>query len=310
MLHKALVYKSTGSWYVARTEDGRVWSCRTRGKLKIDTDITSTNPVAVGDSVDLQIEDDNSNKAIITSIYDRHNYVVRESNHNKNLRQIIASNVDQALLIATIEQPKTSLGFIDRFLISCESRHVPAIIWFNKSDILSEEGKAYFNNAKEIYNTAGYEVHLSHQHDDEALQQLKQILHNKITLVSGHSGVGKSTLINYIIPDADITTMEVSEWSGKGMHTTTYAEMYNLPSGGKIIDTPGIRELGVIDIEKEELAGYFPELRKAAKACKYNNCIHVNEPQCAVQAAVREGQLHVERYESYLNILATIREKW
>jgi ribosome biogenesis GTPase / thiamine phosphate phosphatase len=264
----------------------------------------------VGDIVELQIESEDDAKAMIVAITDRQNYVVRESNHNKNLRQIIASNIDQALLVATIEQPKTSLGFIDRFLISCEARHVPAIIWFNKSDLLNEDGLAYYANIKEIYETAGYKVYLSNMQDAAMLALLRTIIDQKITLISGHSGVGKSTLINCLLPDLGLRTSEVSEWSGKGLHTTTYAEMFDVPSGGKIIDTPGIRELGVIDIEKEELAGYFPELREAAKKCKYNNCVHVNEPDCAVQAAVSNGKMHVERFESYLNILATIRKKW
>jgi ribosome biogenesis GTPase / thiamine phosphate phosphatase len=293
---------------VVHTQDNRVWQCRVRGKLKLDTEITSTNPVAVGDTVTMQIEDETFGKGIITGIEARKNYVVRESNHNKNLRQIIASNLDQAILIATIQQPKTSLGFIDRFLISCEAQHVPAIIWFNKSDVLDENDMAYFEHVKAIYETAGYQVYLSNNEDEQGHEILLKLLQDKKTLISGHSGVGKSTLINLMIPDLDLRTLEVSESSGKGMHTTTYAQMYDLPKGGRIIDTPGIRELGVIDIKREELSGYFPELRALITSCKYNNCIHVNEPQCAVLNALATNQLAEERYVSYLGILDTIRK--
>jgi ribosome biogenesis GTPase / thiamine phosphate phosphatase len=293
---------------VVHTQDNRVWQCRVRGKLKLDTEITSTNPVAVGDTVTMQIEDETFGKGIITGIEARKNYVVRESNHNKNLRQIIASNLDQAILIATIQQPKTSLGFIDRFLISCEAQHVPAIIWFNKSDVLDENDMAYFEHVKAIYETAGYQVYLSNNEDEQGHEILLKLLQDKKTLISGHSGVGKSTLINLMIPDLDLRTLEVSESSGKGMHTTTYAQMYDLPNGGRIIDTPGIRELGVIDIKREELSGYFPELRALITSCKYNNCIHVNEPQCAVLNALATNQLAEERYVSYLGILDTIRK--
>jgi ribosome biogenesis GTPase / thiamine phosphate phosphatase len=307
-LQPGLVYKSTGSWYLVHTQDGKVWQCRVRGKLKLDLEITSTNPVAVGDTVFMQIEDETFGKGMITGIETRRNYVVRESNHNKNLRQIIGSNLDQAVLIATIQQPKTSLGFIDRFLLSCEAQHVPAIIWFNKSDVLDEDGLAYYEHVKIIYEKAGYQVYLSNNEDSKGHLQLLKLLKNKTTLVSGHSGVGKSTLINLMIPDLDLRTMEVSESSGKGMHTTTYAQMYDLPEGGRIIDTPGIRELGVIDIKREELSGYFPEMRALITSCKYNNCIHVNEPNCAVLDAVRNKELAEERYLSYLGVIETIRK--
>jgi ribosome biogenesis GTPase / thiamine phosphate phosphatase len=309
-LQTGLVYKSTGSWYLVHTQDGKVWQCRVRGKLKLDLDITSTNPVAVGDTVFIQIEDETFGKGMITGIETRRNYVVRESSHNKNLRQIIASNLDQAILIATIQQPKTSLGFIDRFLISCEAQHVPAIIWFNKSDVLDEDGLAYYEHVKVIYEEAGYKVYLSNNEDEAGQNLMHELLRNKKTLISGHSGVGKSTLINLMIPGLDLHTLEVSESSGKGMHTTTYAQMYDLPTGGKIIDTPGIRELGVIDIKREELHGYFPEMRKMLNTCKFDNCIHVNEPQCAVLAAVASGHFAEERYLSYLGILESIRKEF
>jgi ribosome biogenesis GTPase len=306
---KAIIYKSTGSWYFCKTEDGRIWNARTKGKFKIDKEITSTNPIAVGDHVDVVLEDELENSLMIIGIDARKNYLVRISPHNKHQKHIVASNLDQSIIIATIKEPRTSMGFIDRYLVSCEVYHIPTMIIFNKADLLDEEDILYFEKVKKIYTDIGYPVYLISAEAKQGIDQLKALLKDNTTLITGHSGVGKSTLINTLIPVKDIRVSEVSEWSGKGMHTTTFAEMHDLPEGGQIIDTPGIRELGIVNVKRAELGGYFPEIRKKAQACKYNNCLHFNEPQCAVLQAVRDGTISEERYVSYAKIYETIDDK-
>ena len=305
---KATIYKSTGSRYIAQTADGKTFSARIKGVLKID-DITSTNPVAVGDEVEFEWENDNENDAVISFIYDRKNQVVRNSPHNKRQQHIVASNIDQSILFVTLREPKTSQGFIDRFLIGCEMYHVPAIIVFNKADIYKKKELEEFIFLKEMYENIGYTTILASVMNKEGLNDLKNLLKNKISLLSGHSGVGKSSFINLLFPHKELKTQEVSGWSGKGMHTTTFAEMFNLPGGGKIIDTPGIREFGLMHIKKQELSHYFPEMRNVLNDCRFNNCLHINEPGCAVKQAVAEGKIYEERYISYMNILDTIEEK-
>ncbi len=267
---KGLVYKSTGSWYLVQDETGNFLDARIKGKLKIDEDISSTNPIAVGDHVVFDLEDDTGKMAIIKEVTDRHNYMVRVSPHNKHQKHIIAANVDLALLVASIADPRTSTGFIDRFLITAEAYHIPAIIVVNKTDLLKKKHDAVLERWKEIYGMAGYEVYPVSATDKHTLAELETRLVNKTTLFSGHSGVGKSTLINQFIPGIDIKTQVVSGWSGKGQHTTTFAQMFDLPSGGRIIDTPGVKEFGLIDFEKEELSQYFPEMRVVLKDCKFN----------------------------------------
>jgi ribosome biogenesis GTPase len=302
---KALIYKSTGSWYIVETETGKRMNARLKGVLKIGN-ITSTNPIAVGDTVELEIEDELENTAIISKIYDRNNYVARVSPHNKHHHHIVASNLDQSLLFATLKNPKTSQGFIDRFLVACEMHHVPAIIVFNKADIYEEKELEQFANLKKMYNDIGYTVALVSMEQNQGLDILKNILANKTTLLSGHSGTGKSTFINMLFPDLELRTTEVSDWSGKGMHTTTFAEMFDLPFGGKIIDTPGIRELGLVDMKKVELSGYFPEMKKHLQDCKFNNCLHINEPGCAIKQAIGNEEITFDRYQSYYNILESL----
>jgi len=305
---QALIYKSTGSWYIVKTENGRVYNARIKGVFKID-DITSTNPIAVGDVVQLTPETEEGNTAMITDIEDRKNYIARSSPHNKSQHHIIASNLDQTLLFATIREPRTSQGFIDRFLVSAEAYHVPAIIVFNKADVYRPKDLAIFEVLREMYEGCGYPVIKLSMQTGEGLPQLKELLHNKTTLLSGHSGVGKSTFINAILPGYNLRTTQVSTWSGKGMHTTTFAEMFDLPFGGRIIDTPGIREFGIIDISRQELSHYFPEMRALIHDCRYNNCLHTNEPGCAIKAAVENDTIAESRYISYLNILDTIDDK-
>ncbi len=303
-----IVYKSTGSWYVVRDDVGKIYQARIKGVFKID-EITSTNPVAVGDEVEFEVEKEHEKTAMITEIYERKNYINRKSPSHKMHHHIVAANVDQCAMIATLKEPRTSQGFIDRFLIACEAYHVPAVIVFNKSDLYRDKEMQKYETLKSMYEQIGYTVLLMSMSMAEGLEGLKQLLKDKVTLLSGHSGVGKSTFINHILPDRVLKTQDVSGWSGKGLHTTTFAEMFDLPEGGKIIDTPGLREFGLVDISKQELSHYFPEMRVLIQDCQFNNCMHINEPGCAVKAAVEEGSIEIDRYVSYLSILETIEEK-
>lgn len=305
---KALVYKSTGSWYSVKAADDQFYNARIKGIFKIEG-ITSTNPVAVGDEVEIEIEDEADSIATINDIYDRKNYIARSSPHHGRDRHIIASNLDQVLLFATLKDPKTSQGFIDRFLVAAEAYHVDAVIVFNKADIYRKKEMQIFEEREKIYSTIGYKVILLSLETGDGLELVKAVLKDKVTLISGHSGVGKSTFINAVFPDLLLRTNDVSDWSGKGMHTTTFAEMFDLPFSGKVIDTPGIREFGITDIPKEELSHYFPEMRKLLNKCQFNNCIHISEPGCAIKEALETGEISVERYISYCNILDTIQNK-
>ncbi len=307
---EGLVYKSTGSWYSVRDKDGDSWNARIKGKLKIDEEISSTNPIAVGDTVLFDVEDDRINTGIITAVADRHNYMVRVSPHNKNQKHIIAANIDLALLVTSIADPRTSTGFIDRFLLTAEAYHIPSIIVVNKLDLLKTKHRHILEHWREMYGKAGYEVYAVSATDPGSLTALQERIQNKTTLFSGHSGVGKSTLINQFIPGIAIKTKEVSGWSGKGQHTTTFAEMFDQKGGGKIIDTPGVKEFGLIDFQKEELSQYFPEMRAVLKHCKFNNCLHINEPGCAVKQGVIDKTISEDRYVSYVAILESIEKKW
>ena len=308
---EAIIYKSTGSWYLAKTPEGVLWQCRIAGKMKIDEEITTTNPVSVGDLVDLEEEDLVQRTAIITRVRPRDNYIIRSSPHNRFKNHVVAANMDQAILVATLKAPRTSQGFIDRFLVTAAAYHVPAVVVFNKQDLYRAKEMQRFERLKEIYTGMSYPVLLVSALKDEGLEAIRGILAGKTSLLAGHSGVGKSTLINDLIPALAIKTQDVSGWSGKGMHTTTFAEMHELPFGGRIIDTPGIRELGIVDMEKQELSHYFLDMQPFLTGCRFNNCLHVNEPGCAVVEAVEEGKITVERYESYLVMLETLeRPGW
>ena len=301
------MYKSTGSWYQVKDLDGLQHNARIVGKLKIGG-ITSTNPIAVGDWVEIENQTEEES-TIITKVHERRNYINRISPHNKNQHHIVAANLDQSLLFATLKDPKTSLGFIDRFLVISEAYRVPAIIVFNKADLYKKKEQDKFDHIKQMYEAIGYTVKLISIEKNIGVQEVKELLKDKTTLLSGHSGVGKSSFINYIFPELKLRTKEVSGWSGKGMHTTTFAEMFDLPFGGKIIDTPGIREMGIVDVSKKELAHYFPEMRAVMNDCQFNDCIHFEEPGCAVKEAVNDGLIEEDRYLSYLNIRDTIEDK-
>lgn len=305
---QGIVYKSTGSWYLVKTTEQTFVQARIKGKFKID-DITSTNPIAVGDIVEMEMDNENEQIYVIETIHPRKNYINRQSPHRKHQHHIVAANLDQTLLFATLREPRTSQGFIDRFLIASEAYHLPGIIVFNKSDIYRKKELDLFAHYQKIYTNAGYRVFLLSMQTMEGFDELAISLYQKITLISGHSGVGKSTFINALLPGLDLRTENVSSWSGKGMHTTTFAEMFDLPTGGTIIDTPGVKEFGLVDISRQELSHYFPEMLRLLPNCQFNNCLHMNEPGCAVKEAVKMGVIHADRYISYCSILDSIEEK-
>lgn len=306
---KATVYKSTGSWYTVKDEAGNWHHARMKGVFKIDDEITSTNPVAVGDKVEMDIEDKTENTTIITGIADRDNYINRQSPRNKHQHHIIAANLDQSFLVATLKEPRTSQGFIDRFLVASEMYHVRPAIVFNKADLYKKKEEEKFGQWKNMYEAIGYKVFLISTKEMIGIDAVREQMKGKITLLSGHSGVGKSSLLNTILPDLQLRTKDVSGWSGKGQHTTTFAEMFDLPEGGTVIDTPGMREFGLVDISEQEVSHYFPEMRDRLNGCQFNNCLHVDEPVCAVKDAVMSGEIHEDRYISYLGILGSLKEK-
>ncbi len=297
---KGLVIKSTGSWYQILSDTGKQVDCRIQGKFRMK-DIKTTNPIAVGDRVEFELEPE-LETGVITHLEDRKNYIIRKSVNLSKQAQIIAANLDQAFLIVTLASPRTSLGFIDRFLVTAEAYDIPASIIFNKLDLFSEEGLEILASYEKIYTDLGYPCYHVSAKEGTHIEQIQALLQNKVTLISGHSGVGKSTLINAILPEAKVRTGAVSDWSDKGQHTTTFAEMYTLPFGGYLIDTPGIRELGIIDIEQQELGHFFPEIRNRMNDCRFHNCRHINEPGCAVLEAVDNGEIEPSRYDSYLSI--------
>ncbi|EON75757.1 Ribosome small subunit-stimulated GTPase EngC [Lunatimonas lonarensis] len=296
------VMKSTGSWYILQSDQGIV-NARLRGKFKQE-DLKLTNPVSVGDWVEWDFEDQQET-AVITEIQPRENYIIRKSTRKQQFSHILASNIDQAFLVITIKDPRTSLGFIDRFLVSTESFRTPAFLLVNKIDTLGKpKDLEYLGLIREIYEPLGYPVlEISALSQEHLANELSPLLSGKTTLLAGHSGVGKSTLLNRLIPDANQATRSVSKFTSKGVHTTTFAEMFPFEKSGYLIDTPGIKEFGILDIEDQELSHYYVELRKYLGRCKYHNCKHVNEPGCEVLQALDRGEIHPYRYENYLNIL-------
>lgn len=275
---------------------------RLRGKFKLKG-MKVSNPLAVGDRVEFDVETTGEDTAVIHKIEDRENYIIRKSTHKAEHAHIIAANLDQALLIATLVSPRTSFGFIDRFLVTAEAYGIPTVIVYNKTDLYDEEMQEYQRQIAYLYERIGYKVMGVSAHANQGIDELKELLHGKTTLFSGHSGVGKSTLINLIVPDLDLKTSEISDFSDKGVHTTTFAEMFEIDPETFIIDTPGIKELGIVDIPKQELGHFFPEMRERLNQCRFNNCTHFNEPGCAVVDAVRKNEIALTRYESYLSML-------
>ncbi len=297
-----LVMRSTGSWYEVRTQEGHILQARLKGKFKIKG-LKVTNPIAVGDKVIYEVEDEKENTAIISDILPRENYIIRQSVHKTAHGHLLATNIDQAILIVTLTFPRTSLGFIDRFLVSAESFRIPTTLIFNKLDMLDAESIEYQTTLADLYSSLGYPCYFTSALAGEGVEDFKNILKNKVSLLSGHSGVGKSTLINAIQPNLDLRTSEVSSFANKGVHTTTFAEMFEIAPNTFIIDTPGIKELGLVEMEREEISHYFPEMRKMLNECRFDNCLHLNEPNCAVKEAVMEGKIAESRYFSYLSMV-------
>ena len=297
---KGLVIKNTGSWYTVRTDDGRDVASKVKGNFRLK-EIRSTNPVSVGDRVDIDIN--NEGTAFITRIEDRKNYIIRRASNLSKQSHIIAANLDQAMLIVTVNYPITTTVFIDRFLATAEAYSVPVKLVFNKIDRYKGEDKEYLDALINLYTTIGYPCSTLCAKTEEGLDALKAELKDKITLLSGHSGVGKSTIINKLVPGVNLRTGDISEYHNKGMHTTTFSEMIPLPEGGYLIDTPGIKGFGTIEMETAEISHYFPEIFKFSEDCRFNNCSHRHEPGCAVLQALEDHYISESRYKSYLSIL-------
>lgn len=304
---KGLVYKSTGSWYKVRNSSGNFIVCRLKGKLRIKG-LKVTNPVSVGDIVEVEMEK-GKETGLISKIDSRKNYLIRKSVNLSKQYHIIASNIDQAVLIATVTQPNTLSEFIDRFLVSVTAYNIPAVILVNKLDVYEDEHLNQLADWNFIYQNAGYTILPISVEKEINLDKVKTLFQGKTTVLSGNSGVGKSSLLKKLLPNEEIAIKKISEMHQQGVHTTTFAEMYDLPNGGHLIDTPGIRGIGVVDIEPEELGNYFPEFLKLKPLCKFNNCVHINEPNCAVKKALDEGEIALSRYNSYLSIFNNDQEE-
>ena len=306
-MKKGIVIKSTGSWYTVKTTEGEIIDCRIKGNFRLKG-IRSTNPIAVGDQVELTVSQEDSNLegaiiGLITNIIERRNYIIRKSSNLSKESHIIAANIDQAFLIVTIKHPVTTTTFIDRFLVSAEAYRIPCHIIFNKIDIYDEQETALMNSIVEIYEAIGYQCLKISATDNVGIEELKMMMKDKTNVFSGHSGVGKSTIINCIQPGVLLKTGIISDSHHKGKHTTTYSEMIDLDFGGFIIDTPGIKGFGLLEMAKEEIAHYFPEMFRLLDNCQYYNCTHTHEPGCAVKKAVEEGQISESRYDTYVGLL-------
>ena len=306
---EGLVVKSTGSWYYVKDNDGGIWSCKIKGTFRIKG-IKSTNPVAVGDRVDFKPIEEGENEGLITQLYDRKNYIIRKATKLSRESHIIASNIDQAIVMATLTYPETYTLFIDRFLVTAEAYRIPAKIIFNKTDLYDDQLMEKLNNLIEVYQDAGYECFKISVTNEENLDAIKNLLKDKFSVISGNSGVGKSTLINKLKPDASLKTARISNYHKAGKHCTTFAEMIDLPFGGAIIDTPGIKGFGLVDMYKEEIYHYFPEIFNASFGCKFHNCTHTHEPGCHVKELVENGEINTTRYDNYLRIMEDNEEKY
>jgi ribosome biogenesis GTPase len=298
-----LVYKSTGSWYTVKTELGVTYECRIKGKFRIKG-IKSTNPISVGDIVDFELETDNNQETgIIHNIHDRRNYIIRKSVNLSKQTHIIAANIDLVFLMITINNPPTLTSFIDRFLVTANAYQIKVVLLFNKLDAYDDETLAEAKFLAHVYREIGYECIGVSAVTGKNVDKVKSLMRDKVSMFSGHSGVGKSTLVNAIEPTLNIKTKEISTQHMQGQHTTTFAEMFDLSFGAKIIDTPGIKGFGVVDMDKEEVGDYFPEIFKLKQNCKFNNCMHIHEPQCAVKTALENDEIAYSRYRSYLQIV-------
>lgn len=306
-LKRGLILKSTGSWYTVKTVAGEVINCKIKGKLRT-FDIKSTNPVSVGDWVDIEMADEQT--GVIVEIAERKNYLIRKASNLSKQSHIIAANVDQALLVITLAFPETPFEFTDRFLAAAEAYQIPVIIVINKIDLYEDTLARLIREVHEIYEPIGYTVIETSVPQNKNLDLVRHLIENKVSVLSGNSGVGKSSLINAIYPDNNLRVGSISDYHLKGKHTTTFAEMIELPGGGYLIDTPGIKGFGMVHIEREEVYHFFPEIFKYAASCQYNNCLHIEEPNCAVKAAVERGEIFAGRYNSYLSILNDEKGKY
>ena len=296
---EGIVYKSTGSWYLVKSEN-KFFECRIKGKIRLK-DISTTNPIAVGDQVQFELESDG--KGIISDILPRENYIIRKSVNLSKQYHIIASNIDISVLVVTLNNPVTSTNFIDRFLVSCQAYDIPVIIAFNKKDTYIDKESIEIKKLIDMYKLIGYKCELISAKYGDGVDEIIRLIRNKTCIISGHSGVGKSTLINSISPNLKLKTKEISSSHKQGKHTTTYAEMYDLDSDIKIIDTPGIRGFGLVEITKHELGDFFPEFFEASQKCKFKNCLHLDEPDCNVKNKIKQGKIFESRYNTYLDML-------
>ncbi len=302
ILKQGTVLKSTGKWYIVELKDGVIVDCRIRGKIRLDG-LRTTNPIAAGDQVLISSERDEEGKGVITSVELRKNYIARKSTNLSKQSQILAANIDKAYLMVTLKSPVTHLAFIDRFLVSAESFRVPVAILFNKVDTYNDEELFYLDALIDLYENIGYPCHKISAENSLNIYFLQYEIKGAQVMISGHSGVGKTTLINRLDPKLSLRTGEISEYHQQGQHTTTFAEMHKLSTGGYIIDTPGIRAFGIVDLDKEVMSHYFPEMRALIGTCKYHNCQHLNEPHCNIKASVESGLISESRYQTYLQLM-------
>lgn len=302
-MQEGKILKSTGKWYIVELEDGTLVDCRIRGKIRLDG-LRTTNPIAAGDQVELTDDRDEEGKGVITSVKERKNYIARKSTNLSKQSQILAANIDKAYLMVTLKSPVTHLAFIDRFLVSAESFRVPVTILFNKVDTYNEDELFYLDALMDLYENIGYPCHKISAENALNINFIRDEITGNQVMISGHSGVGKTTLINQLDSNLDLRTGEISEYHQQGQHTTTFAEMHKLQTGGYIIDTPGIRAFGIVDLDKEVMSHYFPEMRALLGTCKYHNCQHLNEPHCNIKKAIEEGNISESRYQTYLQLMS------